>query len=468
MNYKSTSYKELIDHAYDLDIHWFEVKDNKLSFQNIDITKIVEKHWSPLKISYLPKISSQIRKAKENFEKALINHEYKWKYIYAYCTKSSHFSFVLDTVLKEWAQLEISSAYDIQIIRNLWKQWKVSQEHTIICNWYKSPAYVKDIIDLWKDGFHNIIIVIDNPDELTIIDEQIEQWSIKIGMRIATEEEPKAEFYTSRLWISAKEAVDIYNNKIKVNEKFNFVMVHFFMNSKIKDTPYYRSELSRLVEVYADLKQICDSVEYLDIGWWFPIMYSLDMEYDYEYMADQIIRTIQHICDANDVPSPTIVTEFWSYTVWESWAIIYKVIWIKKQNEKELRYFINNSFITTLPDTRGIGQRFIVLPINQREKWYTNINLWGITCDSDDSYNQDGKWDQLILPKIEEWEEMYVGFFHTWAYQESIWWYWGIQHCLIPAPKHIIIDKNENGEIISYEFAPEQHFEQMMWILWYN
>jgi arginine decarboxylase len=99
------------------------------------------------------------------------------------------------------------------------------------------------------------------------------------------------------------------------------------------------------------------------------------MEYNYEYMVDQIVWTIQHICDANDVQSPNIITEFGSYTVGESGAIIYKVIGIKKQNEKELRYFINNSFITTLPDTRGIGQKFIVLPINQREKPYTNINL---------------------------------------------------------------------------------------------
>jgi arginine decarboxylase len=129
-------------------------------------------------------------------------------------------------------------------------------------------------------------------------------------MRIATEEEPKAEFYTSRLGISAKEAVEIYTNKIATNNKFKFVMVHFFMNSKIKDTPYYRSELSRLVEVYADLKQLCHTVIYLDIGGGFPIMYSLDMEYNYEYMVDQIVWTIQHICDANDVPSPTIVTEF--------------------------------------------------------------------------------------------------------------------------------------------------------------
>lgn len=261
----------------------------------------------------------------------------------------------------------------------------------IICNGYKSEKYVQDIVDLWNDGFSNIIIVIDNANELNMLDSMIQEGSINIGIRIATEEEPSFDLYTSRLGISSKEIIKLYTDYIQHNPKFHFVMMHFFMNSKIKDTAYYRSELSRLVDVYADMKQLCDSVKYLDIGGGFPIMYSLEMEYDYEYMTDQIVRTIQHICDANGVQTPHIVTEFGSYTVGESGAIMYKVIGTKQQNEKELWYFINNSFITTLPDTRGIGQKFIVLPINGRDRSYNQVNMGGITCDSDDYYNKDGK-----------------------------------------------------------------------------
>lgn len=245
----------------------------------------------------------------------------------------------------------------------------------IICNGYKSEQYVSDIISLRKEGFHNIVVVIDNANELKIIDKLVESGSIKIGIRIATEEEPSSDLYTSRLGISAKEVVRLYEDCIRSNPKFHLMLVHFFMNSKIKDTAYYRSELSRLVEVYADMRQVCDTVTHLDIGGGFPIMNSLEMEYDYGYMADQIIWTIQHICDANAVPSPHVITEFGSYTVGESGAVIYKVIGIKQQNDKEMRYFINNSFITTLPDTRGIGQKFIVLPLNLWDNKYTNVNL---------------------------------------------------------------------------------------------
>jgi arginine decarboxylase len=60
-----------------------------------------------------------------------------------------------------------------------------------------------------------------------------------------------------------------------------------------------------------------------------------------------------------------------------------------------------------------------------------------------------------------------MGFFHTGAYQESLAGYGGIQHCLIPAPKHIVIDRDENGNL-SYEiFANQQQPEQMLHILGY-
>ena len=49
----------------------------------------------------------------------------------------------------------------------------------------------------------------------------------------------------------------------------------------------------------------------------------------------------------------------------------------------------------------------------------------------------------------------YIGFFNTGAYQESLSGYGGIQHCLIPQPKHVEIELDENGEIKTRLFAKE-------------
>ncbi|MDE5743252.1 MAG: arginine decarboxylase, partial [Bacteroidales bacterium] len=94
------------------------------------------------------------------------------------------------------------------------------------------------------------------------------------------------------------------------------------------------------------------------------------------------------------------------------------------------------------------------------------VFLGGLTCDSQDYYNAEAHSNAVFLPKMDE-TPMYIGFFHTGAYQESLGGYGGVQHCLTPAPKHIIIDRDENGEYTTKLFAKEQSYKSMLKILGY-
>jgi arginine decarboxylase len=85
-----------------------------------------------------------------------------------------------------------------------------------------------------------------------------------------------------------------------------------------------------------------------------------------------------------------------------------------------------------------------------------------------DYYNSEAHSSVVFLPKIENGDQLYVGFFHTGAYQESLGGYGGIQHCLIPAPKHVLIQKDAKGNISTELFAAEQDSESMLKILGYR
>jgi arginine decarboxylase len=200
-----------------------------------------------------------------------------------------------------------------------------------------------------------------------------------------------------------------------------------------------------------------------------PIKTSLGFDYDYEYIIEEIISQIKIFCKQNKIREPNIFTEFGSFTVGESGATIYSVVDQKLQNDRELWYMIDSSFITTLPDTWGINQRFILLAVNHWDKEYQRVNLGGMTCDSMDFYNTEAHSNQVFLPKIESGDKtpLYIGFFHTGAYQESLSGYGGIQHCLIPAPKHVLIQKDENGELFTRLFAKEQSYKSMLKTLGY-
>ncbi|MEP2969543.1 MAG: arginine decarboxylase, partial [Nonlabens ulvanivorans] len=215
------------------------------------------------------------------------------------------------------------------------------------------------------------------------------------------------------------------------------------------------------------LKKICPSLDSLNIGGGFPIKNSLAFEFDYEYMINEIVTQIKQVCDEADVDVPHIFTEFGSFTVGESGGAIYKVLYQKQQNDREKWNMINSSFITTLPDSWAISKRFIMLALNRWNEEYERVLLGGLTCDSDDYYNSEQNVNAIYLPKYHKDKPLYIGFFNTGAYQESIGGYGGIQHCLIPAPKHILIDRDENGAIQTRVFKEQQSSEQMLDILGY-
>jgi len=74
----------------------------------------------------------------------------------------------------------------------------------------------------------------------------------------------------------------------------------------------------------------------------------------------------------------------------------------------------------------------------------------------------------IYLPKYNKDKPLYIGFFNTGAYQETIGGFGGLQHCLIPAPKHILIDRDENGKLTTSVFSQEQTSEQLLSLLGYD
>jgi arginine decarboxylase len=463
------SYLDLIEQTFEFPTREFNVDEqNTLLFNNVPLMDIIEKYGTPLKLTFLPKIGEHINNSRVMFRNAIKKFNYKAGYTYCYCTKSSHFRFVLEEALKHQVHLETSSSYDIPIIRQLFEEGKLSKQTSIICNGYKRPLYLQYITEFINEGF-NCIPVLDNIKEIDYYEANATAETINLAFRIATDEEPNFAFYTSRLGIRYSDLTSLYKERIANSPKFKLKMLHFFINTGIKDSAYYWSELSRFIQKYCELRKICPDLDSIDLGGGMPIQTSLQFNYNYQAMVDEIVEIIAWICQKNNVPVPHLYTEFGSYTVGESGAVIYSIIDQKLQNDKELWYMIDGSFITQLPDSWGMNQKYIMLPVNNWDALYQKVNLGGLTCDSMDFYNTEAHSEDLYLPIFDdETEKQYVGFFHTGAYQESLGGYGGIQHCLIPAPQHVIVEMDEHEQLTYRLFAPEQTAESMLEILGYG
>jgi len=463
-----TKYFDLIDQTFDFPQDEFNLHNDNLIFHGIDLMKLVQEYGTPLKFNYLPQISHNIQRAKGWFREAMNNIGYTGNYYYSYCTKSSHFSFVLDEVLKNDVHIETSSAFDIDIVKNLYHSKKLEPGRFVVCNGFKTPKYTENIVSLINDTELNVIPVIDNVQEIQDMLQADENANFNIGIRIASEEEPKFEFYTSRLGIRYREIIPFYKAILHENPRVKVKMLHFFINTGINDTSYYWNELTKILRVYCDLKKVCPELEYLNIGGGFPIKKSLAFDFDYAYMVKEILTQIKRMCTDNEIPEPHIFTEFGSFTVGECGGAIFKVLYQKQQNDREKWNMIDSSFMTNLPDTWAINQRFIMLPINRWGDDYERVLLGGLTCDSDDYYNSEQHSNAIYLPKFTKNEPLYIGFFNTGAYQETIGGFGGLKHCLIPEPKHVLIQRDENGKIQTSVFSEEQTAEDYLKILGYK
>lgn len=186
-------YLDLIEQTFNFPQEDFSISNNNLVFQDLSLMDLITRYGTPLRFTYLPSIGKKIDDCRNWFSSSFKKHGYNGKYHYSYCTKSSHFNFVLEECAFKKVNIETSSAFDIDIVISLFKRKLISRDVFILCNGFKTEEYVKRISNLIKLGFTNVIPIIDNFDEIDLLDKWINN-SINLGIRIASEEDPKFEF----------------------------------------------------------------------------------------------------------------------------------------------------------------------------------------------------------------------------------------------------------------------------------
>ena len=66
----NNTYFDLIDQTYYFPQEGFDLQDGNLTFHDVPIKYLIEKYGTPMKLTYLPKVGMQIKRAKN-----LFNHE---------------------------------------------------------------------------------------------------------------------------------------------------------------------------------------------------------------------------------------------------------------------------------------------------------------------------------------------------------------------------------------------------------
>src|SRR3546814_11370895 len=103
--------------------------------------ELIETYCTPLKFTYLPIITKKIQQARLRFQRAIVNNNYRGKYRYCYCTKSSHFRHVVEEAFKNDIHLETSAAFDMSMIDAMEKKGVINKNVYVVCNGFKTQQY---------------------------------------------------------------------------------------------------------------------------------------------------------------------------------------------------------------------------------------------------------------------------------------------------------------------------------------
>ncbi len=438
---------------------YLNARNGRLFYEDLDLAALFEKGnrilnldrnlHSPLELVYLPMIRQQIRYMCEIFNQAIDEISYAGTFHYTYASKANAAEEVIRTTLGAGAQHEMSSVMDIEIIRYMMEHGLLDPQTLILCNGFKPPnsSYAAEILKLKKDHDPVIPIIEDLQEFDPLIHSGL---SFDIGVRQKSYGQHRdlveMDRANSRFGLNMNDvykAAEIAHN----SELLNLRLYHAMVGSQIVDIERFIERLRPPIEIFAQLRQKYPELSIFDFGGGVPVAMTLDFKCDYMAFALKLLSTLKATCEKFQVQVPDVIGEFGRYTVTEHGAHLFKIIGVKDNGSPHPWYIMDGSIMSSFPDSWALGEHFTVLPLNHLDRPFQQVQLGGITCDSDDIFPPHKSTSPLFLPV--ETDGLYIGFFGIGAYQEMLGGAGGSKHCVIPEADELIIDRDQDG---NYQF----------------
>ncbi len=398
-----------------------------------NIFDIVKKYGTSTEIVFPTIIENRVRDLIDTFNAYIKVLGYKGKFYYHYAMKANQTKeFVLPAVA-EGANLDVASANELFLVKRMIEQDKFNVKIRVICNGPKTEKYISLIEELRSKGLI-VIPIIEDYNEL----ERLKKFKGEVGIRVNLDVKIQAHWDKkfNRFGFTEEEI-------LKIGKVRNLSTLHYHISKQIEKIEGFVKPLKRALNLYAPLKEKNPALDTLDIGGGAGVPFEKKKHfYTGKSLINQIIKTAKKECDKLGLlKHPNLIAEWGSYVAAPAQITIYKILAEKAVSNKNHKkwYVIDGSFMNDLIDTWAIHQKWHVVPVNHMNtRRLQKVWLAGSSCDSDDKYTAGGEY--ILLPKLEDTDELYIALLDTGAYQDSL----ASHHCLLSSPAKLVA---QNGQV---------------------
>ncbi len=296
--------------------------------RNVDLKGLVDhlvkdkKLLLPILLRFPQILTNQLRILTGAYRDAIEQFGYQGKHYPVFPMKVNPRREVVEEFLKESDRcrvgLECGSKAELYAA--------VAQEQTpeslLICNGFKDEAFCR-LASLAVQSGKRVVIVVEKLNELKMLLRVANETGVCpwIGLRAKLYTRGSGKWASSggdsaKFGLTTSEIIQCVR-LLRENKKEQYLkLLHFHIGSQITDIKRVKNAMKEAARVYSKIHQLGLPVDFLDIGGGLGVDYDgsktrfeSSMNYTVQEFANDVVYTVQTVCDEENVPHPNLVTE---------------------------------------------------------------------------------------------------------------------------------------------------------------
>ena len=309
------------------------VAPHKIPELSIDVFEVIrrqvrDQQAPPFLLRFPQILDERVGSLHRAFATAIEEFQYEGRHIGAYPVKVNQKPEVVHRLVRAGSRydygLEVGSKAELVSALAM----PLSERALIACNGLKDELYLRLAMLASKLGRQAVIIVEDLADlEMTLELARTLQLAPPLGLRVKLSargsgkwEDSGGEF--AKFGMSTLALVESLRRIETAGVAGQLKMLHFHIGSQVNDIRRAKYAFKEAARVYAKTRQMGFGIEFLNVGGGLGVDYDgsrtaseFSMNYSVQEFANDIVYTIGEVCDAEEIPPPTIVTEHGRATV---------------------------------------------------------------------------------------------------------------------------------------------------------
>jgi len=293
----------------------------------IDVYKVVQdlkqqRIQFPLLIRFQDLLRSRVAEINTAFRRAIEESGYGNSYIGVYPIKVNQLHEVVQEILEAGRPFGfgLESGSKAELVAAL---PHLEDDRTLlICNGYKDWTMMRLLLIGQLLG-KNVIPILEKYSELRLLVAQAAELGVrpKFGARVKISATGSGKWAESggdrsKFGITITELVKLIDEVSANGLSDGFKLLHFHMGSQILDIQNLKQAVKEIARIYATLRKRGLEIEYLNVGGGLGVNYEAGevtsphgINYTLQEYVNSVVYTVKEVCDAENVPYPTLVSE---------------------------------------------------------------------------------------------------------------------------------------------------------------